>query len=881
MHRITAIILTITALVGVASAQLVGPFDTMSTDDAFGTRAQREPVFAPPPAGAEVLRLENGLEVLLLPNPSQPMVGVYTQVKVGSAWEDFATSGMSHMLEHLLFNGSERYTQEELYAAADRVGAYNNAHTTDFYTGFMMVLPAEHLQTGLDLQSQMLFHSTLPLEKFPKEQGIVLAELAMSRDRGDPYFDETLRDLMYGGSSLALPTLGTSATIAALDRDAVHDFYRAWYVPNNMILTLAGRFDRDQAVAWLEQYYGAVPPRSLPTLDMSPARPIDRTTTVNRRGGNRRAAALVFEAPAYGDPDQAAFDLAVQLLTADGSGILTLALEGLPESERPSLSTWWQAAPGHARYVLEFDLTPTTDPEGLYSLVQDALASALDAGLPGDDLAAAVAAARTATLKQREQLRMTGIYLAEPLVQGGPDAVLGYLGRLADVTPEAAAGALRDWLVGRPCLALLVEPAVAAAADQAQLAARVNRSVLPGGAVLVTESDPYTELLAVHLTVRDRALLDQRVGQAGALNLVHRLLTSGVAGCDAACLARRLGAIGAEIKLVDDPRFPMDDYYTNGRFSFVRLECPAEHATEALALLTELAQYSAFTEEDFDRERRDQERLLARREHSAGERARLLLLEGLYGDHPLSRPAEGTTATVAAISYDDLRSLYRRAFQPENLIVSVVSPLPHDQVAELLAGLPDVGGPRDAMAAAPTTTAPRLLTDGVGGPMAAVRVGAIRQIAPADAPALELLVAVLSDRLQMDLRETRGLGYSVGAGLGVHDGDRAVFRAWVSPPAPRLQEAEVALNDALRTFDAATVTAEELDNARNALQGRLMMRRLDSISRAYYLAMSELETGGLGAYHDGITAHDRVTLDDVRRVASFFSELPLVTVVVE
>jgi len=168
----------------------------------------------------------------------------------------------------------------------------------------------------------------------------------------------------------------------------------------------------------------------------------------------------------------------------------------------------------------------------------------------------------------------------------------------------------------------------------------------------------------------------------------------------------------------------------------------------------------------------------------------------------------------------------------------------------------------------------------VGGPMAAVRVGAIKPIAPADAPALELLVAVLSDRLQMDLRETRGLGYSVGAGLGVH-GDRAVFTAWVSPPGPRLQEAEVALSDALRTFDAATVTAEELDAARSALQGRLMMRRLDSISRAYYLAMSELEAEGVDAYRDGIVAYDPVTLADVQRVASFFSELPLVTVVVE
>mgnify|MGYP000538383724 CR=1 FL=1 len=110
---------------------------------------QLDPSFPPLADNIELLQLENGLEVILMRNPAQPMVGIYTQVKVGSAREDYRTSGMSHMLEHLLFNGSEKYTQEELYDAADLAGAYNNANTADFYTNYMMVLPAAELETGL------------------------------------------------------------------------------------------------------------------------------------------------------------------------------------------------------------------------------------------------------------------------------------------------------------------------------------------------------------------------------------------------------------------------------------------------------------------------------------------------------------------------------------------------------------------------------------------------------------------------------------------------------------------------------------------------------------------------------------------------------------
>ena len=838
---------------------------------------QLEPVYHAPPAGVEVLRLDNGLDVVLMPDPSQPMVGIYCQVKVGSAREDFASSGMSHMLEHLLFNGTEKYTQDELYAAADRAGAYNNAHTTDFYTDFMMVLSADRLETGLDLQSQMLFHSLLPEDKFAKEKGIVLGELAQSRDRGDRFAEDTLRQALYGGTSLALPTLGTTATIAAMERDEVDAFYRRWYVPNNMILTLAGRFDHDRAVELIREYYGAVVPRSIAAQPLTVAPHLERSITLVRRGGRHRSLALAFEAPDYLSRDYAAFQVASELLAAPGSGILTLALE-----DGPAVDVWWQAAPGFSHLVLEFDLTEDLDPAPLYRLAQDAVAAALEQGLQETDLAEVVSMARTNTLKEREQLRMTGIYIAEPLVLGGPDFLLSYLERLEAVTVDDVTRMLQTWLVDQPCLALLVEPAEAEADAGANTSseAPVERSELDSGAVLVSQTNPGSALMAVHVAVRDRAELDRHFGQPGALNLVHRLLESGISGCDRACLARRLRRLGARIKLVDDPRFPMDDYYTNGRFSFIRVECAADQGAAVLSLLGELAQFSTFTDEDLARERRQQLALLSRRAGTASWQAQRLLAEGLSGDHPLALPAEGTTASVEAIGYDDLRSLYRNAFRPENLILAVVSPYSHEELKTMLPSLPGGGnGTRDEVGPVPETTSPARLTAHVGGPMAAVRLGAIRRVASTDVHALEMLTAVLSDRLVMDLRETRGLSYSVGARMRVA-GDRAVFSARLNPPTARLAEGEAALATALRDFDAATITQDELDRVRGARQGRLMMRRLDSISRAYYLAMAELD-GDVSSYLQAITAYDTVTLDDLRRVSAFFSELPLVTVVVD
>ncbi len=837
------------------------------------------PVFGEPAPGVEVLRLENGLQVMLLPNPSQPMVMIATQVLVGSAFEDYRTSGMSHMLEHLLFNGTEKYTQEELYAAADRIGAWNNAHTTDFYTNYIMIVPADRVAEGLQLQAQMLFHSTLPQDKFEKERGIVVGEIVQGRDSPGHFAQATLRDVMFAGSSLALPTLGTLSTIEHMSRDDVWAFYRDHYVPNNMITTIAGSFDRDRVLELLRETYGEVPPGTVPTRELQPAPYIDRTRVVTRRGSDGHELDLVYEAPGYGSPDFFPFAVLTDLLSGDEYGLLADAFATLPPEDRPGTDVWWEKAAGFSRLVIGLSLPEGADPARYHALVQEALHRASERGIAPQAVDEVVQVQRTATLVEREQLRMLAIQGSGDIALGGPDFFLGYLDNLAAVDAEEVTRVLGAYLADSPHLVLHLLPAAAdgAGADAAQVVRR--RSVLDNGTVLVTLQNPDSPLLAAHLAVRHRALLDD--GHPGALNLVHRLLTRGIGGCDAACLEHKLRRLGIELKVADDPRFPMDDYYTNGWFSFIRLETAADNGIDALLLLTDMIQHASFTATDAEAEKRQVADQLRRRSRSARRVAGRLLADALYGDHPLANPPEGTPESVQGIDYDLLRRLYRRAFAPGNLILTVVSPLSHEQVAALVEKeLPPRGKPEPALPPLPVTGDARRVTGHVGGPMGAVRVGSIFAVDPADAPALELLTGVLSDRLAMDLRETRGLSYSVGAGVSVH-GQRAVLTGWLNPPAARLDEGEKALLADWEGFDAATITQDELDKTRSSLEGRLMMRRLSSISQAYYLAMAELD-GDPDRFDELFRRYDAVGLDDLVRVARrYWRDLPLVTVVVD
>ena len=145
---------------------------------------------SPPPASAATPPepawgyLDNGMAYILLESHAAPLIGSSVIVHSGSAREEMSTSGASHFLEHLLFNGTTTRTQEQLYDEVDAIGGYNNATTRKTHVAYMMVTPAEKIRTGLEIQADMLFHSIIDSSKVEKERGIILAEMAKDLDAG-------------------------------------------------------------------------------------------------------------------------------------------------------------------------------------------------------------------------------------------------------------------------------------------------------------------------------------------------------------------------------------------------------------------------------------------------------------------------------------------------------------------------------------------------------------------------------------------------------------------------------------------------------------------------------------------------------------------------
>ena len=212
------------------------------------------------PLQCEYATLNNGIKVIFIKVSENPVISSTVVVKVGLKHENKNINGISHLLEHLMFNGTEKRTQRQLYDDFDLIGCYNNASTSDHYTAYYILTTRENFEKGLEIQSDMLFHSIIPANKIEKEKGIVIEEIR--KDRMSPMFYEEMafRKAVFKGTPYEMKVIGTEESVKSLKRDVIWDFYKKYYSPENVVILIAGDFEKEKVLKYLNKYFGSVKP---------------------------------------------------------------------------------------------------------------------------------------------------------------------------------------------------------------------------------------------------------------------------------------------------------------------------------------------------------------------------------------------------------------------------------------------------------------------------------------------------------------------------------------------------------------------------------------------------------------------------------------------
>ena len=166
--------------------------------------------------------LKNGI-VVLFEKRDLPVVSFSITNRFGAAFEDSGVKGIAHVIEHLLFTGTEKRTHEDISKEIEKRGGILNAFTSHEVTSYWFKLPSEHLFAGLDIFTDMLKNTKFDPEKFEKEKRVILEEIKMYHDDPMRHAFEVLEQQLFEKPFGEL-VIGTSETVAGLDRDFVADY---------------------------------------------------------------------------------------------------------------------------------------------------------------------------------------------------------------------------------------------------------------------------------------------------------------------------------------------------------------------------------------------------------------------------------------------------------------------------------------------------------------------------------------------------------------------------------------------------------------------------------------------------------------------------------
>jgi zinc protease len=279
--------------------------------------------------------LENGLRVVLSEDHALPVVAVNLWYDVGSRNERPGRTGLAHLFEHMMFQGSQNVSDTQHIALVERAGGSINASTWLDRTNYYATLPASQLELALWLESDRMgfFLPALTQEKFDNQREVVKNERRQRVDNA-PYgdWDERIQRLLYPADHpYHHSVIGSMDDLDATTLDDVGDFFRTYYAPNNCVLTLCGDFDPAEALRLVRKWFGPIPRGpAVPPLPGQPAvDPLHLGREVRETVESAVALPRIYLAwriPPYGDDGYYVADILSELLASGKSARLYRSL---------------------------------------------------------------------------------------------------------------------------------------------------------------------------------------------------------------------------------------------------------------------------------------------------------------------------------------------------------------------------------------------------------------------------------------------------------------------------------------------------------------------------------------------------------------------------
>ncbi len=392
--------------------------------------------------------LGNGLRIRILPARDVPAVSYYTFFGVGSRNERPGITGISHLFEHMMFNGSERYGPKEFDRILESHGGASNAYTSNDVTAYHEDFASEALPVVIDLESDRMRALRITEEALTQERSVVMEERRLRTENSHfGLLEEQLETLVFQAHPYRWPVIGWMEDIARISREDCLSFFRTYYAPGNAAIYVCGDVDPDDLLRRIEAAYGDIPagPPVPPPVRGEPAQRGERRAAV-RHPAHAPAMLAGFRGPSAREPDTAVLDVLQACLSmGEGSRLRRRLVQELQVAVSVGVGWTWRADPGVFLFSLE--LAPDKSPRKAEAALWEEIARVASRGITESEMSRARALLRSGVL--HELSTRNGIAHA----LGQAEAILGdwreagrALERYRAVTREDVRRAARTWL---------------------------------------------------------------------------------------------------------------------------------------------------------------------------------------------------------------------------------------------------------------------------------------------------------------------------------------------------------------------------------------------------------------------------------------------------
>jgi len=409
--------------------------------------------------------LPNGMRMLVKPDHRAPVVVVMVWYKVGSVDETSGTTGVAHVLEHMMFKGTKAVPAGEYSRIIAEAGGRDNAFTSRDYTGYFQTLHKSQLGLALKLESDRMVNALFAPDEFAKEIRVVMEERRWrTDDRPRSLVYEQLNATAFKAHPYRNPVIGWMSDLEALKAEDAKAFYQRWYAPNNATLVVVGDVTPDEVFKLARQYFGPLPHKELPqrriTEEPPQLGPQDLTV---RAPAELPYVLMAFKAPVLRDPDKDWEPYALEMLAAvlDGNDAARLN-RNLVRTERIASSAD-ASYDGIARGPGMFYLSGTPTPGKTAQDVRDALRREVEKlikdGVTEDELQRVKSQAVASHVYERDSMYYQAQQIGALAMAGlSPRVVDLFVEKLKTVTADQVIAVAKKYLVDESLTVAYLDP---------------------------------------------------------------------------------------------------------------------------------------------------------------------------------------------------------------------------------------------------------------------------------------------------------------------------------------------------------------------------------------------------------------------------------------